>query len=572
MLKQKINLIILKILQKDPKYKDLLKEIDFKVEIPKDKNFGDYSTNLALKLGAKLKTNPIEIAKDLKEKINQNNKFFLKIEVAPPGFLNFWLNKNFIIAEFKNVLKNKNFGSGKKNNKKIIFEYSDPNIAKKMHFGHLRGTIIGDALANIYEFLGYKIIRWNYLGDWGTQFGNLIAAYKLWGKKEKILKNPINEMLKLYIRFHEEMKKNESLAKMGQEEFSKLEKGDKENKKLWEWFKKESLIEFKKIYKLLGINFDIWIGESFYEKEIPKVIKLLKNKGLLVESSGALIVNLEKFNLPPALVLKSDEASLYLTRDIANLLYRIKKFNPEKIIYVVGNEQTLHFNQLFAIAKLLNIDTQKLEHIKYGLVLGENRKKFKTREGKFITLEEVLNKIIKLAFKIASKNKNLSLKEKQKIAEIIGIGALKYNDLKEHRHHNIYFDWKKMLDLKGESAPYLQYSYVRLKNILKKAKAKNLADTSKINYLNHDLEINLMKKILEFPEAVELSASNYLTSFLAHYLYELAVLANKFYENLPVLKEKNNNIKTGRLILINELGEIIKKGLNLLGIKVPEKM
>ena len=567
---------ILKILKKNIKtlyFQNNLSNVlkNFEINIPDKKEFGHYSTNIAFKLAPLIKKNPIQIAEDLKQNILKlNSSCFEKIEVANPGFLNFWIKPKIFLKEFNKILK-KGFPKIKTPKKHIIFEYSDPNIAKKMHFGHLRGTIIGDALANIYEFLGYKVIRWNYLGDWGTQFGHLIAAYKLWGKKSEVEKDPINTMLKLYIRFHEEMKLKPELKKIGQEEFKKLESGDKENRALWLWFKKESLIEFKKIYKILDTKFDIWIGESFYEKDIPLVIKKLIDSKIAKKSEGALIVPLEKFNLPPALILKSDEASLYLTRDIANLFYRIKKFNPEKIIYVVGNEQSLHFNQLFAIASLLGLNSKKFIHLKYGLVLGENRKKFKTREGKFVALEDVLNKVLNLAFKIVNKNKNLSQKEKQKIAQIVGIGALKYNDLKEHRHNDIVFDWERMLDLKGQSAPYIQYTYTRLRSILKKYKNKNLKNI-KITNLENDLEIDLIRKILEFQNVLILSAENYLTSYLANYLYELAFLANKFYENIPVLKEQDEKIKRSRIVLINHVTKILKQGLNLLGIKTTEKM
>lgn len=539
------------------------------------KEFGDFSTNIALKLSSLLKKNPKIIAEDLKNLILKKfpENFFEKIQVAGPGFLNFWISKKEILVEFNKILKNKNFGRGKKNNKKIIFEYSDPNIAKKMHIGHLRGTIIGDALANIYEFLGYKVIRWNYLGDWGTQFGHLIAAYKLWGDKKELEKNPINTMLKLYVRFHNEIKKNSNLKLIGQEEFKLLELKNSENVKLWKWFRKESILEFKKIYKLLDVKFDIWIGESFYEKDIQNIIKQLLDLKIAQKNEGAIIIPLEKFNLPPALILKSDEASLYLTRDIANLIFRIKKFKPNKIIYVVGNEQTLHFNQLFAIANLLNIDTSKLLHLKYGLVLGENKKKLKTREGNLIFLEDVLSKAIKLAFKILNKNKNLSDKQKEQIAKIVGIGAIKYNDLKEHRHNNIVFDWDKMIDLKGQSAPYIQYTYARIQSILRKVEfKKDDFRKIKIKNLDSDIEINLMKKNLVFPDILKLSAENYLTSYLANYLYELAVMLNKFYETTPVLKETNIQLKKERIALIYFSSLILKRGLNLLGIKTVEKM
>lgn len=544
------------------------------INFSEKKEFGDYFSNIALKLRDVLRKNPIEIANELKKEVLNlsPSHFFKKIEVAPPGFLNFFVNQKVILEEFNKISKNKNLGIKKEGkNKKIIFEYSNPNIAKKMHVGHLRGTIIGDALANIYQILGYKVIRWNYLGDWGTQFGNLIAGWKMWGKKENLKKQPIDTLLKIYIRFHKEMKKNPKLKKMGQEEFKKLELGDRENRNLWKMFCRYSILEFKKIYKILDVKFDVWIGESFYEKDIPKIIKILTNKKLTQESRGAIIIPLEKFNLPPALILKSDEASLYLTRDVANLLFRIKKFKPHKIIYVVGNEQTLHFNQLFAIAELLGINRQKLIHLKYGLVLNENKKRIKTREGEFIALEEVLNKAKQLAFNIVNKNKKLSFNEKQKIAQIIGIGAIKYNDLKEHRHQDIIFNWKKMLDIFGQSAPYIQYAYTRIKSIIKKSGTKKI-ELKDINHLNSEVEIELIKNVIQFPEIINLCAQNYLTSYLANYLYKISSLFNKFYETIPVLNEKNEVIKKERLILIQFLSQILKTGLNILGIKTTEKM
>lgn len=573
-MKNKILNILNKIIKEEYSEKINLENLDFDIEFHflDKKEFGDFSTNIAFKLASSLKNNPLIIAENLKKIIlNKAPKnFFEKIEVAGQGFLNFWLFKKQILDEYNKILKNKNFGKCKNKNKKIIFEYSDPNIAKKMHVGHLRGTIIGDALANIYDFLGYKVIRWNYIGDWGTQFGHLIAAYKLWGNKTKLEKDPIKTMLELYIRFNNEMKNKPELKKMGQDEFKLLELKNKENIKLWKWFRKESILEFKKTYKLLGVKFDIWIGESFYEKDIKKIIQMLLDLKIAKKNEGAIIIPLDQFNLPPALILKSDEASLYLTRDIANLIFRFKKFKPDKIIYVVGAEQSLHFNQLFSIAKLLNLNDSKLMHLKYGLVLGENKKKLKTREGNLIFLEDVLNKAINLSFKIVNKNKNLSLKQKQKISEIVGIGAIKFNDLKEHRHNNIIFDWSKMIDLKGQSAPYIQYTYARIKSILRKIKFKNI--NYKIENLNSETEINLIKKILVFPDILNLSAENYLTSYLANYLYELSVILNKFYEEAPILKEKNYKIKVERIILINFASELLKKGLNLLGIKTIEKM
>ncbi len=547
------------------------------VFVPEHESQGHYSTNVAMRMAKELKKPPMELASEFIAKINNFNVhyFFEKIEVAPPGFINFWIAPLNIHFEFEKKYKDlKNFGHSKiGKGKKVIVEYSQPNIAKKMHVGHLRTTIIGDAIANMLDFLGYKVIRWNYLGDWGTQFGKLIAAYKLWGDKSKIEANPIEELQALYVKFHDEMKTNADLEKRGQEEFKKLETGDRESTKLWEWFKKESLKEFEKMYSVLGVKFDAYIGESFYEKDLkPLVERLLKN-GVAKISEGAVVVPLEKYNLPPALIQKSDGASLYLTRDIANLEYRLKKYKPEKILYVVGNEQSLHFEQLFAIADILGLNKQtKLVHVKYGLVLGEEGKKLATREGRTILLEDVINKGIKLARNIVeSKNQDLSVDEKDEVAKTVGIGAIKYNDLKENRMTDITFNWDKMLATSGESAPYLQYTYARLKSILRK---KDEPQSSKFAFSGESdkLELQLIRKIFEFPDVVSRGAEDLGTSNLANYLYKLATLTSQFYEKTPILKEGKESRRAALLALVEAVSSVLKSGLGLLGIKTLEKI
>jgi len=365
------------------------------ISVPEESNFGHYSTNVALRLAKTEGKPPMAVAEDLAAKVMAAapTNFFEKTEAAAPGFVNFWVNKKVFQAELKKISKEEKYGHitiGKK--KTVIVEYSDVNIAKVMNLGHFRTTIIGAALANIFEFSGYKVIRWNYLGDWGTQFGKLIAAYKLWGEKENIEKDPINELQKLYVRFHEEAKSDPMIEKRGQEEFKKLEDGDKENRKLWEWFKEESLKEFERTYRVLDVDFDVWLGEAFFEPALKAVVQECVEEGIAERSEGAMVIKLDAFHLPPALIEKSDGASLYLTRDIANLRYRLEKYDPAKILYIVGNEQTLHFEQLFSIAKLLGMDSADLVHIKHGLVLGEGGKKFSTREGRTFLYQVRLKK------------------------------------------------------------------------------------------------------------------------------------------------------------------------------------
>jgi arginyl-tRNA synthetase len=545
------------------------------VEVERPQNeFGDYAVNVAFQLSKLLHANPNEVANLLAEKLNDKKlPEIAKVEVTG-GYVNFFLAEEFLRKELVKIHKDReSYGKLKiGRGETIVIDYSAPNIAKPMHVGHLRSTIIGDALANIYEALGYKVVRWNYLGDWGTQFGKLIAAYKLWGDKDEVEKNPIKTLEGLYVRFHEELKTKPELERVGQEEFQKLEEGDKENRKLWEWFKKESLKEFEKMYGLLGVKFDTYAGESDYEKDLTPTVADLRERGIAeIGEGGSVIVKLDKYNLPPALVQKSDGASLYITRDIALLKDRIKKYKPEKILYVVANQQTLHFQQLFAIAGILGLNSAKLEHIKFGLVLGEDKKKLSTREGNAVTLEEVVNKAVKLARDIVEKkNPLLSEKEKEEIARVVAVGALKYQDLKEHRNSDIVFDWQRMLDFTGNSGPYLQYTYARLSNI--KNKAGERSGKPDFNLLTEKIENSLIKHFLDFPDILGRVGETNLPNHLALYLYELANLANRFYETVPVIKDENTTRLTARLALVETAAAILKTGLGLLGVKVLEKI
>jgi arginyl-tRNA synthetase len=545
------------------------------VNTQNDQKFGDYSTTIAFLISKNVNKHPIEIAKILLDEFQQKKlKKIIKIELAQNGFINFYIDKKFIQKELEQISKDKSkFGFSRIGYKKnIIIDYSSPNIAKPMHIGHLRSTIIGEALANLHQSLGYKVIRWNYLGDWGTQFGKLIAAYKLWGNKKEIKKAPISSLLNLYRKFHEQIKVNPELEQLGQTEFKKLEQGDKENKKLWSWFKNESIKDFKKTYNLLNIKFDLFIGESFFEKELIPLINSLQKKKLTQKSKGAIIIPLKKYGLPPALIQKSDEASLYLTRDLALIQYRFKKYKPAKILYVVGNEQDIHFKQIFTLAKII-FPKQKTEltHIKFGLVLSEQKKKFSTREGELISLEEVINQAIEKSLAIIKKkNSHWTLSKQNKVAQIIALGALKFNDLKSFRTADIVFDYKKMLDFSGDTSVYLQYTYARINKILNKAKKiKSKNSQPDYNLLDYPLEIQLIKKLSEFPEIIELSANKYAPNYLASYLLSLADLVNKYYESVPVLKEKSSNLKRikAQLILLEIIINVIKKGLGILGIQ-----
>lgn len=544
--------------------------IEIETQFQKEK--GDYSSNIAFSLAKQLKQSPQAIAQKIQEEILiKKPKFFKKIE-EKNGFLNFFLEENILTSKFLKVESEKLFSLNIGKNQKVIIEFSSPNIAKPMHVGHLRSTIIGDCLANLFSFSGYQVIRWNYLGDWGTQFGKLITAYKLWGKEEKIKKDPVNNLLNLYQRFHSEAKKNPQLEKMAQEEFKKLEDGDKENTRLFQWFSKESSKEFQKIYRLFKIKFDVIKGESFFYQDQEKIIEELKKKKIVQESEGALIIDLKEFNLPPALILKSDEAGLYLTRDLCALIYRVDKYQPKMILYVVGNEQDLHFRQLFAVFQKIRKNKVKLVHVKFGLVLNEKKEKFSTREGELIPLKELIDKAIIEALKILNKKQPAWPKEKkQKIAEKIAISSLKFNNLKTYRLNDIIFDWERMMSFQGDSSVYLQYTFARFSKILAKSKLSRnfIKDFQKRNQKIevNSLEKDIIKKIIDWPDIIISSVRNYAPNILANYLLSLADLLNQYYETTPVLQEENLEQRHFRLYLIEICLEVFTNGFNLLGIE-----
>ncbi|PIR42119.1 MAG: arginine--tRNA ligase, partial [Candidatus Yanofskybacteria bacterium CG10_big_fil_rev_8_21_14_0_10_37_15] len=567
-------------------------DLDFDILTPPDDKMGDYSVNLAFVLARNNETKPSEEGKKIVDVFLSDKEFknrFSRIEFVLPGFINFFLKREFLQKQLVEIYKNLDFvgksdvGKGKT----VIVEYGGTNIAKPMHVGHLRSTIIGNGLANVYELFGYKVVRWNYIGDWGTQFGKLIAAYKLWGDEKELKKRPIQTMLDLYVRFHNELKSDLELESQGRKEFKKLEDGDDDNRKLWKMFMEYSLEESDAIFRQLDIKFDITKGESGYENVINETIELIKQRGILKKSEGADIVEFGSVSagLPSALIRKSDGTSLYITRDLASLKERIEKYGPTKILYVVANQQALHFEQLFTIWRMIGFAGSEMVHVKFGMVLGEDGKKLATREGKVIPLQEVMDKIITLALKVVQqKSPELSEKQAEEIAKAVGIGALKYNDLKQHPHTDIVFDWKAMLDISGNSGPYLQYSYARLVGILEKSEKRKEGDVS---LLIEPEEQKLMKKLLEFTDAVEKCAEQNALNALALYLYELSNDANRFYESVRVLDpvrgktpplvasadhafqagrtsngvdDENVERRNARLILIETVAAILKKG------------
>jgi len=491
----------------------------------------------------------------------ENKNLIEKAEAIGP-YLNIHINyKNFSEIVIKEILEmEEKYGSEKRKNKVIVIDYSSPNIAKPMNIGHLRSTIIGQAIYNILKFLGYKCIGDNHLGDIGTQFGKLIVAYKKWGNKEKVEKNGIKELMNLYVKFHKEA--DEKLEEEARIWSKKLEDGDKEAKKLWKWFVKISKKEFEKIYKMLNIRFDLQLGESFYIDKTKEVIEDCKK--IATESEGALVI---KFDDLPALVIqRADKASLYQTRDLATIKYRKERFNFYKCLYVVGSEQNLYFKQVFRAAEMLGyIKENECVHVNFGLMrLPEG--KISTREGRVVFLEDLINKSIELAEGLIKDSEKLNEMEKKEIARKIGIGAIIFNDLKEDRVKDIIFDWNKALNLKGDSCPYIQYSAVRAKSILKEFSKK--IEKFNIEDLNED-EKALVKQLSMFPKIVKTSGENYKPHFIAQYLLELADIFNKFYERNRVIGSEK---EIERILLVKCFYIVIKNGLKLLNIEIPKRM
>ena len=545
--------------------------IKIEVFIPENDDFGHYSTNAALKLAKILKKNPMEIAENLKFQIlNLKSDFFNKIEIVAPGFINFWISEKTLQNELREIYKfGRKWGKIKNKIKKtIVIDYCGINIAKPMSVGHLRSTIIGQALYNILKFKGYKVIGDNHLGDWGKQFGVLIAAYKEVRKNKKLKDISLDDLMELYVNYTARMKNNLELGNIAKEEIKKLQSGDGENLRIWKKFHNITFKELKNIFNLLDVEFDYQLGESFYNQMLKDVVSEALRKKIAVKSEGAIVIFIEGDEIP-FIIQKSDGAYLYATTDIATVKYRVKKFKVDSILYVVGNEQTFHLSQLFnAVRKMGIVKNQELAHIKFGLILNEDMKRLSTRAGKHISLESLLKEAIIRAKKIIEeKNPYLNLKEKEKIANIVGIGAVKYNDLSQNRQSDIAFNWDKMLNFEGNSGPYLQYTYARLKSILRKSDFKKFDS----KYLNKKIEMDLILKLEEFSSVIEKITINYFPHYLADYLFGLAKLTNSFYQSSPVLKAEKG-IKEARLALIKAVAETLKTGLNLLGIEAPEKM
>ena len=536
------------------------------LEQPKSSDLGDIAFP-AFSLAKVERKAPQAIAADIAEKIDQSA--FEKV-VATGPYVNFFLDKSKISDQvIKSVIEaGADYGQQDEGHgQNITIDLSSPNIAKPFSVGHLRSTVIGDALSNIFRKMGYNTIKINHLGDWGKQFGLLMVAYKKWGSKEAVEANPIDELLKLYVRINAEIENDPELDDEGRLWFKKLEDGDPEATELWQWFRDESLVEFNRIYKLLGVEFDSLNGEAFYNDKMDEAVQILEDKGLLKESKGASIVELDDVNLPPAMIKKSDGATLYITRDIATAIYRARTYNFVKNIYAVGQEQSNHFRQLKAVLKKMGFDwSDDMVHVDFGLVT-KNRQKLSTRKGNIILLEPTLQEAISRA-KAQIEEKNPDLENKEEVAHAVGVGAVKFYDLKTDRRNGYDFDLEAMVSFEGETGPYVQYAYARIQSILRKA---NFTPSTDATYSLNDPESwEIIKLLQDFSRVVKRAAENYDPSLIAKYAINLAQAFNKYYAHTRILDESPE--RESRLALSYSTAVVLKEALRLLGVDAPEKM
>lgn len=536
------------------------------LEQPKSSDLGDIAFPV-FSLAKVERKAPQAIATEIAEKIDQSA--FEKV-VATGPYVNFFLDKSKISDHvIKSVITaGADYGQQDEGHgQNVTIDLSSPNIAKPFSVGHLRSTVIGDALSNLYRKMGYNTIKINHLGDWGKQFGLLMVAYKKWGSKEAVEANPIDELLKLYVRINAEIEHNPELDEEGRKWFKKLEDGDPEATELWQWFRDESLVEFNRIYKLLDVEFDSLNGEAFYNDKMDEGVQILEDKGLLKESKGASIVDLDDVNLPPAMIKKSDGATLYITRDIATAMYRARTYNFVKNIYAVGQEQSNHFRQLKAVLKKMGFDwSDDMVHVDFGLVT-KNRQKLSTRKGNIILLEPTLQEAISRA-KAQIEEKNPELENKEEVAHAVGVGAVKFYDLKTDRRNGYDFDLEAMVSFEGETGPYVQYAYARIQSILRKANFTPSADAT--YSLNDPESWEIIKLLQDFSRIVKRAAENYDPSLIAKYAISLAQAFNKYYAHTRILDESPE--RESRLALSYSTAVVLKEALRLLGVQAPEKM
>ena len=548
-----------------------LEAIEKAVETPPDEKLGDLAFP-CFPLAKVMRKAPPIIAQELKEQLS-SDEAIARVD-AVGGYLNFFYNKAVFISDTVTAAREAGEDWGKSemgNGKTVLVEYSSPNIAKPFHIGHLFSTAVGNSLARIYKFLGYDVQSLNHLGDWGTQFGKLISAYKRWGDAKLIEKDQINELLKIYVKFHEEAEKDPSLEDEAREYFKKLEDGDAETTELWKYFKDQSLVEFKRVYDMLGVSFDSYNGEAFYSDKMDEVVEMLREADILTESEGAQVVDLSDMNMPPCIILKSDGATIYATRDIAAALYRHRPYNFDKNIYVVGLPQSLHFRQIFETMKRAGWEWSKdCHHVGFGLVKLPG-KSMSTRHGDVVFLEDVLNESIEKTRSIIENN-GANVDDIDDVSKKIGIGAILYTFLKNSREKDIVFSWDTMLDFDGESAPYCMYGYARGKSILRRAEGIDYSNADLTKAVSDDA-YTLVKLINSFGDAVADAADKNEPFYVNRYVTGLVKAFNKFYNTNPIMRDDvDEDTKKARLAIVDATCTVIKSALYLLGIEVVESM
>lgn len=539
------------------------------IEIPPKPELGDFAFP-CFRLAKTMRKAPQMIAQDICDAIGSVD-FIDEIKVQG-AYLNFYINKNIFVKSMVESAKDDNFGSASiGEGQNICIDYSSPNVAKNFHVGHLRTTIIGNSLYKIYSKLGYNVVRINHLGDWGTQFGKLIVAYKAWGNEDAVKKDGVAELMRLYVRFHDEAEKNPELNDEARAWFTKMEHGDEEALKIWQWFKDISLIEYKRTYELLGVDFDYYLGESFYRDKTEDVVNRLTNANLLSESEGAKIVSLDDYDMAPCLILKNDGSSIYATRDLAAIFYRKETYKFSKCLYVTGQEQKLHFAQVFKVVELLGNEWAKdqLVHIPYGLVSLEGAK-LSTRSGNVIYAEDILLEAISKIREIIEE-KNPNIPDKDETAKKIGVGAVLFNDLYNQRIKDVSFKWEKLLNFDGETGPYVQYTYARCASILRKVEGFDANAEIDYSQITDPEAIDLLKEISRFPKVVVDAADKYEPSVVARFAVDVAQSFNKFYNACRINVEEAAT-RNARVMLVHLTKKTIKDALALLGIDCPEQM
>lgn len=565
--KEKIAKAIAKVTNLDEK------ELATYIEIPPNSDLGDYAFP-CFKLAKALRKAPPVIATEIKNNIEVDEKIVEKIEIVG-GYLNIYINKETLaqnvlneIAEKKEKYGSSNIGQGKN----VVIDYSAPNIAKPFHIGHLRSTVIGGALYKIYNFLGYNSVGINYLGDWGLQFGKVMAGYDMWKDEYDFSKSEIQAILKIYVRFCQEEKEKPELTEKAREYFKRLEDGEEKEVETWKWIRKISLENYQKTYNLLNSKFDSYNGESYYNDKMEPVVEELRNKGLLKESEGAQVVDLSEYDMPPCIIITSAGTTIYATRDLASLKDRINKYNFDKAIYVVGNEQRLHFKQVFKVLELMGYPeyAARCEHVPFGLVVDKTGEKIGSRKGNSVFLEDILKEAIQKVEKIIDE-KNPKLENKEDVARKVGVGAIIFNDLSNSRIKDEIFDWDMLLNFQGETGPYIQYIYVRTRSLLEKAGYVPNLENINCGKLQEKEAIEALKLLYNFNETVQVAAEKNEPSIIARYLINVAQSFSTFYNEHKIITE-DKAIQDARLALTYAVGTVLETGVKLLGMEMPEKM